>query len=226
MRAIHPTTGEYYHVYNRGTDKRDIFLDNFDRRRFLVAMEELNQKGSVVNFSRRVLIEAELRSKESRGESAKDASPKLVDIICYCLMPNHFHLIIKQLVDGGVSGFMHKLGTSYTNYFNKKYDRTGVLFQGAYKVKHIQNDSYLLHLSRYIHLNPLELIGHFEYGSIDWHVLERYPWSSLSSYLGSPKKSIVRINDDIVRSQFQVSEYRNFMRSGADDQMLSYLKLD
>ena len=137
MRKIKLITGECYHVYNRGVEKRSVFLDNFDHRRFLISLEELNQEGPLLNFRR--LIGARL-------QSSNDEKNKLVDIICYCLMPNHFHLIMKQLIDKGIPKFMHKIGTSYTNYFNKKYSRSGVLFQGAYKIKYIDGDAYLLHL--------------------------------------------------------------------------------
>ena len=220
MRKLKLTTGEYYHVYNRGVEKRNIFLDHFDHRRLLTSLTELNQEGPVLNFGR--LSGAKLHSEFIRKDSCR-----LVNIVCYCLMPNHFHLIIEQLADRGISNFMHKIGTSYTNYFNKKYGRSGVLFQGTYKAKHIDNDAYLLHLSRYIHLNPLELMNISKTGLKDLKTLENYPWSSLSSYLGYSKKGGIDLESVIVKNQFQtIEQYRDFLRSQIDDSILEHLKLD
>ncbi len=213
MRTTKFIAGEYYHIYNRGADKKDVFLDHSDYRRFLISLRELNQKGEVLNLRRRFLTEARLQSRET-GLS------QLVDITCFCLMPNHFHLILQQLVEGGVPLFMHKLGTSYTKYFNKKYDRTGVLFQGAYKAKHIENETYLLHLSRYIHLNPETLIKPSESNFVDWSALKNYPWSSLQAYLNGCKRSIIS-------DQFQtVAEHEDFVKASADNSILHDLRFD
>ena len=199
-------------------EKRSVFLDNFDHRRFLISLEELNQEGPLSNFGR--LNGAEL-------QSSNDEKNKLVDIICYCLMPNHFHLIMKQLIDNGIPKFMHKIGTSYTNYFNKKYSRSGVLFQGAYKIKYIDGDAYLLHLSRYIHLNPLEMMNSSKSRGKDWEALVSYPWSSLPGYLYPHKKGIIKLETNIVRSQFQgIDQYRDFLQNNGDDGILEHLKLD
>ncbi|MFB3918713.1 MAG: transposase [Candidatus Velamenicoccus archaeovorus] len=213
MRTTKFIVGEYYHIYNRGTDKRDVFLDCSDYRRFLISLSELNQKGEVLNLCRRSLMEARLQSKET-GLS------QLVDITCFCLMPNHFHLILQQLAEGGVPVFMHKLGTSYTKYFNKKYDRSGVLFQGAYKAKRIENETYLLHLSRYIHLNPEASIKSSKDSFVDWCALKNYPWSSLRAYLSGRKRSIIS-------DQFQtVIEHEDFVKASADSFILGDLQFD
>jgi putative transposase len=213
VRTTKFIAGEYYHIYNRGTDKKDVFLDYSDYRRFLISLRELNQKGEVLNLCRRSLMEARLRSRET-GLS------QLVDITCFCLMPNHFHLILQQLSEGSVPVFMHKLGTSYTKYFNKKYDRSGVLFQGAYKAKHIENETYLLHLSRYIHLNPEALIKSSQGNFVDWCALKNYPWSSLQAYLSGRKRSIIS-------DQFQtVAEYEDFVKASADNFIPHDLQFD
>lgn len=138
---------EYYHIFNRGVDKRTIFLDRWDLDRFYQSMIEFNTLepiGSIYENSFR---------KNPLGSEAPKLQKKLVDFICYCLNPNHYHFILSPLVDKGIERFMHKLGCGYTNYFNGKYKRNGSLFQGVFKAIHINSNEYLLHLSVYINLN-------------------------------------------------------------------------
>jgi REP element-mobilizing transposase RayT len=135
-------TGEIYHVYNRGVDKRRIVKDEFDSERFLKSMIAFNTKRPVLS----------LRNAELRHDDSVPEDP-LVEIIAYCLNPNHFHLILRQVVDGGVSEFMKRLSGGYTWYFNNKYERSGSLFQGTYKSVHVDTNEYLLQLSVYVTLN-------------------------------------------------------------------------
>jgi len=135
--------GEYYHLYNRGTEKRIIFKDVKDYRHFLFLMYICNTTKSI-----------ELRKI---GENF-DRGETLVDIGAYCLMPNHFHILITPLSEDGMSRFMQKLSTAYVMYFNRKYKRTGSLFQGKFKAEHVDNDVYLKYIFSYIHLNPVKLI--------------------------------------------------------------------
>jgi len=120
----------YYHIYNRGAEKSEIFLDDQDYKVFL-------------HF-----IEKYLDSK------SKHLLATEVKLLVYCLMPNHFHLFIHQITKNGIVKFMRSLGTSYSMYFNNRHERSGTLFQGVYKATNIESDAYFLHLSRYIHLNP------------------------------------------------------------------------
>jgi len=145
--------GEYYHVYNRGTEKRTIFLDDGDHKRFMSLLHLANNTeivhiSNLLNQGRTLmeLLEVEVRDR-------------LVSIGAYCLMPNHFHLLVREKVENGASKFMQKLITGYSMYFNKKYERSGNLFQGRFKSNHIDEDVYLKHLYSYIHLNPLKLIA-------------------------------------------------------------------
>lgn len=147
-RNINISINEFYHIYNRGTDKREIFLDDNDRERFVKLLFIAN---STKPFVLRDLPIGLPYVEFDRGET-------LVDIGAYVLMPNHFHLLIKERIDNGISIFMNKLSTSYSMYFNKKYSRTGRLFEGTFKAKHIQEDEYLKYLFAYIHLNPVKLI--------------------------------------------------------------------
>lgn len=142
---------EFYHIYNRGTEKRKIFLNKTDYERFLSLLYLCNSTEVVhlSNYQGSTLME---RLKIERAESP------LVDICGYCLMPNHFHLLIKERMSNGISQFLHKLTTAYTMYFNKRNERTGALFQGRFKATHAKEDRYLKYLISYIHLNPIKII--------------------------------------------------------------------
>lgn len=142
--------GEYYHCYGRGTDKRKIFLDKKDYYRFLQLLFVSNSKDTIhlSNFSKKSF--AEIFSIQRKGA--------LVDIGAYCLMPNHFHLLVKETQEKGISLFMQKLMTAYTMYFNKKYNRRGSLFESTFKGQHIQGDRYLKYIFSYIHLNPIKIL--------------------------------------------------------------------
>lgn len=141
---------EVYHIYNRGVEKRDVFTNEKDYFRFIHCLFEFNDTAPAVNLGFH-LSKSLLKSDFNRPREM------LVDILCYCLMPNHYHLLIKQHMDRGITEFMRKLGTGYTNYFNLKYDRVGSLFQGKFKAVHVSKEAHFLYLPHYIHLNPLDL---------------------------------------------------------------------
>lgn len=143
---------ELYHIYNRGVDKRIVFLDQEDILRFFQSMNEfnsINPIGSIYENSFR----NQLGNRTPKLITESTNTEKLVEFIAYCLNPNHYHFIVKQISDNGVSKFMQKLGTGYSNFFNEKYDRSGSLFQGKFKARHINSNEYLLHLSAYVNLN-------------------------------------------------------------------------
>lgn len=151
MRKAIFAEGEFYHIYNRGTDKRDVFSDENDYARFLESMIEFNAPEPIGS-----LFENSYRKKHQLGGStSKDekSEEKLVNIVAYCLNPNHYHLILQEVSERGVEKFMQRLGTGYTMYFNKKNDRSGALFQGRFKAIHISSNPYLLHVSAYVNLN-------------------------------------------------------------------------
>ena len=146
-RKIVFAPGEYYHIYNRGVEKRDIFLSDADRLRFQRLLYVANGDNAVVYK----LIQGLPLDEIKRGK-------QVVAIGAYCLMPNHFHILVKEIVEGGVSKFLAKLTTSYSMYFNTKHKHSGSLFQGTFKAEHVDNDEYLKYLYSYIHLNPVKLI--------------------------------------------------------------------
>lgn len=131
---------------------------------------------------------------------------KIVDIVCYCLMPNHFHFLLKQLKDGGITEFVSKLSNSYTKYFNTKEKRVGPLFQGEFKSVLVESDERLLHVSRYIHLNPLT-----SYLVKD---LNSYEWSSYLEYINGGKEICAK--EDILSFFKSPSKYKQFVLDQAD----------
>ncbi|OHB18252.1 MAG: hypothetical protein A2749_00305 [Parcubacteria group bacterium RIFCSPHIGHO2_01_FULL_45_26] len=138
-------TGEHYHIYNRGVDKRFIFSDTKDVERFMLSMRVFNSVEPVLSI-RDVL---EIKEKVKRLPARK----ALVEFVAYCLNPNHYHFILRQLVDGGIAEFMKRLNGGYTWYFNKKNTRNGALLQGVYKSSLISDNDKLLELSAYVNLN-------------------------------------------------------------------------
>jgi putative transposase len=147
MRKLEFSIDEYYHLYNRGVEQRVIFLDNADRYRFLKLIYLCNSH-LPVDISE--IPEGEAFRQE-KGET-------LVDIGAFALMANHFHLLVKEKGVGGISKFMNKVCTGYTMYFNKRYKRKGVLFQGVFQATHMNTDPLLEYIYSYIHLNPVKII--------------------------------------------------------------------
>lgn len=188
--------GEWYHCYSRGVDKRKTFLSQSDYRRFIQLLYVANTTESL---SRDALGSShEKILKADRGKS-------LVSIAAYALMPNHFHLLIQEVNEGGIAKFMQKVGTGYAMYFNKKYDRVGNLFVKPFRSKHIDDDAYLKHVAQYIHLNPIELFEDGwksgKGGSVKGieEKLRKYPYSSLTSYESDSQLERVILSDEAMR---------------------------
>lgn len=211
MKILKYVNGYLYHIYNRGVDGRNIFEKPKDYQRFIHSLYEFNDQQFALPYSQTVEGREILDKKRPRQ--------LLVNILCFCLMPNHFHLILQQIVAGGITKFMRKLGTGYTMFFNIKYERSGVLFQGKFKSILIDMDKYMLHLSRYIHLNPIELIqpnwkqeGIKDYNKVEYF-LKGYRWSSLLDYLGIRNLPYV-MKGDFIKEYFKgPKDYRKFVLS-------------
>ena len=177
--------GELYHIFNRGVEKRNIFMTDGDRFRFIYNLYEFNDTAPAQNiFYKRSAFNAyEVGLRKSKKS--------LVEILAFVLMPNHYHLMLRQLVEGGVTEFMRKLGTGYTNFFNLKYDRVGSLFQGKFKAVLLKHEAHFAHLPHYIHLNPLDIVmpewrkGDVKNDAKAMRFLKSYRWSSLLDYLGN-----------------------------------------
>jgi REP element-mobilizing transposase RayT len=188
MRLTPFAPGEYYHVYNRGNDKRVIFHDEEDNERFISLLFACNDTKNLRSFN---------FMRINKSFFALKTNP-IVRIGAYCLMPNHFHILITLDEFGDVSKFMQKVNTAYVMYYNKKYNRTGSLFEGKFKSEYIDNDRYLKYIFSYIHLNPIKLL------QADWKEkgikdikntlvwLQKYPYSSYQSYVDkNHPKSII-----------------------------------
>ncbi|MBI5793627.1 transposase [Candidatus Uhrbacteria bacterium] len=186
MRLFDFSVGEYYHVYNRGVDKRTIFHSQPDYQRFLDGMWIFN--------------DTETRDELSfylRKQHGWYGSP-CAEVSAFSLMPNHFHLLIEETEKGGISNFMQRLGTGYTHYFNRKQERSGRLFESVFKAKHIDSEAYLEHITRYIHLNSLDLCGiDWKHGSLDptktREALRDYRWSSFPFYLAQKDTNFLNL---------------------------------
>jgi REP element-mobilizing transposase RayT len=171
-----------YHLWDRGVDGRSIFIDDKDRRRFMLSLEKFN---SVNPVRIRSDINAEVLPRQ-----------KLVGILAYTLLDNHFHLCIKELTDGGMTDFIRKLGTGYTLYFNLRHKRRGRLFERKIQHKIISSDRYFQHLIAYIHLNVLDSIGkEWRLGKLvderKIEALEAYRWSSARAYVGNETDPLI-----------------------------------
>jgi len=183
------TNGEIVHIINRGVDQRNIFLDKKDYFRFIHDIFEFNDKNPAFNAGKRLTSQQSIGLRNQYIERKKERQ-LIVDVLAFCLMPNHFHLLLKQLVDGGVIKFLRKLTIGYANYFNLKYQRSGTLFQGRYKAVTVNNERHFIYLPYYIHFNPLDLImPEWRQGKIQNYqkairFLESYRWSSHLDYLG------------------------------------------
>ena len=185
--------GEWYHCYNRGVERRRVFESVKDYERFLLLMYVGNGSNPihVSNLKERNLYSILSSLSLDRGDP-------LVEIGAYSLMPNHFHFLLKEIRDGGIASFMQKVFTGYTMYFNKKNERTGALFSGVFKSKHVADDCYLKWLLAYIHLNPVELIepkwkgGEGNLKEINKY-LSNYGYSSLLDFYNSerPEKKLL-----------------------------------
>jgi len=212
MQRIKPVYNEIYHIYNRGVEKRQIFLNDRDYLRFIHDLFEFNNQDPARNLYHHTNSQ---QSWEVGLPNIKRETRKFfVEILTVCLMPNHFHLMVKQKTDDGVTEFMRKLGAGYTNYFNKKYERVGPLFQGKYKYVHVAKESHFFHLPNYIHLNPLELImpqwkdeGVKDYTKA-MTFLENYRWSSFPDYIGKKNFPSVTQRDFLVEILGSPKNYR------------------
>lgn len=199
----------YYHIYNRGVEKRIIFEDNQD---FKVFLKYLKEYLSPPPKPDELTTSFTLKGSTFKGmpKQPKNYFGK-IELTAYCLMPNHFHLLVKQKENGLMKNFMQSLLTRYSMYFNKRYNRVGPLFQGIYKAVLVNEEPYLLHLSRYIHLNPLEYMPDLTKA-----------YSSYGDYLGQRRTSW--LNPSAILSYFNqtktikgVNTYREFVEAYRED---------
>ncbi|OGZ58017.1 MAG: hypothetical protein A3F94_00580 [Candidatus Spechtbacteria bacterium RIFCSPLOWO2_12_FULL_38_22] len=199
--------GEVYHVFNRGVDKREIFLKNQDYLRFILALYILNDAENrydiwtSLNFKKEATLSLLKSTIGTPGVPIVDTRLRFVELLAFTLMPNHYHLIIRVVADNGLSKFMHKFGIGYSKYFNQQNKRSGFLFEGPYKAVKVKTDDQLLILFNYVHTNPVELVeqGWKTTGvQNEARALKQqnmYPWTSYHDYIGNLKFPIVTDRD-------------------------------
>ena len=219
MRRDSIAPGEFYHIYNRGTEKRTIFMNDKGYERFLALLYACNSRKAV---------DLKLQGSTLYEVLGLDGGGAVVDVGAYCLMPNHFHLLIKSKNEGDVSKFMQKVSTGYTMYFNTREERTGALFQGRFKARHVPTDTYLRYLIAYIHLNPVKLIepAWKETGISDRQkavdYLRTYRWSSYLDYLGEKRGENVLLNKSALPEYWSTKKsFEEFVTDWLERGMLS-----
>jgi len=209
-RKIIFANDQIYHLINRGVAQQPIFKSQKDYHRALAVMEYYRHANPSLRYSH--LVRLPQKIKALRLDLLEKKKDFLVEIIAFCLMPNHIHLLVKQLKKQGITTFMGNFQNSYARYFNTKYDRVGPLFQMVFKAVRIETDEQLLHVSRYIHLNPVSSY------LIEVNKLTDYSWSSFPNYLG--KKQFEFVNSKPILEHFSSKkDYKKFVFDQADYQM-------
>jgi putative transposase len=204
MARIKFASENFYHVYNRGTDKRKIFLDDSDYWRFLISMRLMNDEkdGLMIQWRDYKITNPDANLETFLRCHLRERKP-LVEFVCFSLLPNHYHFILKQISEKGISEFMRRIGIAHTMYFNEKYKRTGVLFQGTFKASEIRPNNFL-YLSVYVNCNA-EVHGIAK--------AENYRWSSYQEYIREGKRGLCAIGKKVILDNFQSGEdYEKFAR--------------
>lgn len=222
-----------WHVLNRGVEERDIVLDDEDRRRFVANLYAMNDSKAVDNMNY-YFWRARFFNDITSAHSLRDRN-LLVHIHGWCLMDNHFHILLSELGEGTIGKFLMKLNAGYAKYFNEKYKRSGTLFQGRTKKKLINNDAYFLWILHYIHFNPLDYFkkaGDWRTqrlnnptGALDW--LRRYRWSSFRDYDGIGDMAEILSGSFMFKDRGQYSKESKRYLSSLKDESLApfYLEL-
>jgi len=203
MRQIKIAPEEYYHVFNRAVSKQVIFHDTRDYARFLFLILYFQSPLTFPQISR-ITKHFVKSSAFDTLDADKVIEKRTVELISFCIMPNHFHLILKELDDGGISVYMQRILTSYSKYYNAKYVRSGHVFQGPYKAVHISDDQQLLYLSAYVHRNPREISKWFNHE-------DKYPWSSYQDYLEEGRWGRLLLPDIILMRYKDKKKYKKFV---------------
>ena len=214
-RRILLINGEYYHVYNRGYEKQVIFHSSDDYLRAFKTIQYYHYLVPPIKFSY-LNIQDLKRQKEILSQLVQTH----IDILAFCFMPNHFHFLVKQIRDDGILTTLSKFSNSYSHYHNTRYEKKGKVFEGRFKVVRVTSNEQLLHLSRYIHLNPYT-------ASIvkDINQLGNYRYSSLKEYLTPYQFNLSQTNE--ILSQFKSEQdYFNFIKNHADYQKRLHLIKD
>lgn len=203
MRILKAAPGEHYHICNRGVEKKIIFHNDADYFRFLFLILYFQSNTKFPQVGRSIKEFVKHRVLDNMEDIVKK---RIVELVVFCIMPNHFHLILRELEEGAISSYMQRVLNAYGKYYNTKYQKNGHVFQGPYRLIHVSGNSQMLHLGAYIHRNPREIKEWF--GTED-----EYPWSSYQDYIGENRWGNLLVQD-IFLSQFKDKDtYRNFVET-------------
>lgn len=209
MRNIKIAPNEYYHIFNRGMSKQVVFNDQKDYARFLFLILYFQSSLNFTNISRmsKDFVQHSVLhiDKEIQNNIIKD---RFVELVSFCLMPNHFHLIVKEVDEKGIAQYIQRVLNSYTKYYNTKYQKSGHLFQGPYKAVHIKDNNQLLYLSTYVHKNPSEISG--------WlNKEDQYMWSSYQDFVYENRCGDLLISNIILEQFKNKKEYNKFIKTSS-----------
>jgi len=210
FRKIPLVTDEFYHIFNRGIASQPTFLNKRDYQRMMETIPFYKNDNLPFKYSKLLMLP--VRERAVVWEKIIRAKDSLVEIIAYSLMPNHFHFLLKQTKENGIRRFIGNIVNSYTKYFNTKRERTGPLFQGRFKAIRIETDNQLLHLSRYIHLQPFT-----SYLVKSLEELMEYPYSSFPEYLQKVREGVCT-KEEILTHFKTKGKYKTFVFDNADYQ--------
>jgi len=219
-------SGNIYHILNRGVDKRKIFLDDEDHLRFIHDLFEFNDVNPINNNFYRFQYNASARRYIEKPRPRK----LLVEILAFCLMPNHYHLLLRPCFDDGLRKFVSRLNMGYAHYFNQKYKRSGALFEGRYKLVPIIDESHFVHIPYYIHLNPLDFIApkwrerKIENYKKAFKFLKNYRWSSYLDYIGHKNFPSITSRKFLLEIFGGSEEYKNKIKNWLKSFEISQIK--
>ena len=223
MRNIKIAPGEYYHIFNRAVNKQIIFHNSSDYTRFLFLILYFQSAVKISHMSRAVKDFAKDYKSGQSGQSSALATVKkrVLELTAFCIMPNHFHLIVKELEEGGVAAYMQRVLTAYSKYYNTKYEKSGHVFQGPYGAIHVEDNRQLLHLSAYIHRNPREIFK--------WRdIYEEYEWSSYQDFVTANRWGDLLLPQIITEHFKSRKEYGEFLSTSTtkllEEEIPQYLR--
>lgn len=218
MRLHKIAPGEYYHIYNRGVSKQTIFHDTNDYVRFLFIILYFQSPIKFPQIGRFVKQFVKSSAFDS-GDKEEIIKKRTVELVCFCIMPNHFHLFIKEIEEGGIASYMQRVLTAYSKYYNTKYTKSGHVFQGPYRAVHVKDDRQSLHLSAYIHRNPREILKWFKKE-------DEYPWSSYQDFINNNRWGNLLVQDIILGQFKNKEEYQHFVKTSPAKVLESEIYLD
>lgn len=205
MRKIRIAPGEYYHIFNRAVNKQIIFHNTSDYARFLFLILHFQSPIIFPQVSR--LVKKYVKSLAfDTPDIDKIIKQRTIELVTFCIMPNHFHLIVKELEENGIAAYMHRVMTAYAKYYSTKYQKSGHVFQGTYQAVHIQDDRQMLHLSAYIHRNPREISKWF-------NKEDRYEWSSYQDFVIKHRWGGLLLPDIVLGEFKNQDKYRLFVQT-------------